>query len=155
MQIRENPRKISNQFSTAALIDLSLRNHLRFNILRTEHGRAFHLGTIVRTLFASFFPFDAGFGDGDISIFANADACIGEAAVFTTLDAPFSLKANALTPTARLLALYDQQLQTAPLIDVVTAHQLAERNLGAMPHERRSIAALLQQSSRRPRKKCR
>lgn len=140
------PRAHTIELSTATLVDLSLRNHLCFFSLRTEHGTAYHLGTIVRTMFASFFLFEAGFGISEMSLFSEVDIKLGEAILSKHPERPWSLKANALEPTARLLRLYDSQLQTAPLIELVAAHQRAELNFQAPPHERLSIAALVQRS---------
>lgn len=136
------------RLSTHALIDLSLRNHLCFHALRTEHGTAFHLGTIVRTMFASFYLFDAGFGKGELSVFSTADVMLGELALRARANTGWSMKSDLVPVTARLLELYDNQLQTAPLDELVAAHQRAEGNFSAPPHERLSIAALIQRSKR-------
>ncbi|MFM0212358.1 hypothetical protein PQQ96_33750 [Paraburkholderia sediminicola] len=140
------PRAQAIELSTATLVDLSLRNHLCFFSLRTEHGTAFHLGTIVRTMFASFFLLEAGFGIGEMSLFPEVDIKLGEAVLSMSPERPWNLTANAIEPTARLLRLYDSQLQTAPLTELVAAHQRAERNFQTPPHERLSIAALVQRS---------
>ncbi|WP_213309189.1 hypothetical protein [Paraburkholderia sacchari] len=146
--IRTVQNKHAGWPSTAALVDLSLRNHLCFIALRTEHGTAFHLGSIVRTMFASFFLFDAGFGVGDISLFVEVDLKLGEAVLSMRPDQPWSLTARAVEPTTELLRLYDSQLQTAPLSELVAAHQRAELNFKAPHHERLSLAALIQRSKR-------
>jgi hypothetical protein len=151
MPIRFPPQRPTAELSTATLVDLSLRNHLCFLAMRTEHGSAFHLGTIVRTMFASFFLFDAGFGTGEISTFTQADLHLGEAAESLRPDRPWSLRASAVEPTAKLLQLYDNQLQTAPLVELVKAHQCAERNFKAPCDERLSIAALVQRTRREAR----
>jgi hypothetical protein len=148
LRVRNIPQRGHARLSTAALIDLSLRNHLCFSTLRTEHGAAFHLGTIVRTMFASFFLFDAGYGDGNLLIYSEVDLMLSELATSTKLDAHYSLGAHAVEPTARLLAVYDNQLQTAPLVELVAAHQRAERNFHASPEERLSIPTLIQRSRR-------
>jgi hypothetical protein len=134
---------------TSALIEESLRNHLCLYALRTEHGKAFHLGTIVRTMFASFFLFEAGYGSGDTSIFSEADDKFTSLALNTKPDASFNLRADAVSPTARLLALYDMQLQIAPVLSLVDAHRKAGNNLRAAAQEQLSIAALIQRTMRR------
>ncbi|MPW20425.1 conserved hypothetical protein [Paraburkholderia piptadeniae] len=149
LRVRSIPQRGHGTLSTAALIDLSLRNHLCLSTLRTEHGAAFHLGTIVRTMFASFFLFDAGYGDENVLIYSEVDLMLSELATSAKLDAHYSLGAHAEEPTARLLAVYDNQLQTAPLVELVAAHQRAERNFHASPEERLSIPTLIQRSKRR------
>jgi hypothetical protein len=128
---------------------MSLRNHLCFSALRTEHGTAFHLGTIVRTMFASYFLFDAGFGIGDLSTFAEVDLRLGETLLNAQPQRPWSLTAAAITPVSSLLKLYDSQLQTAPVNDLLIAHKRAERNFQAPLQEQLSIAALIQRSVRK------
>ena len=131
---------------TRELIDDSLRNHLCFLALRTENGKAFHLGTLVRTMFASYYLLEAGYGVGETEIFTDADEIFTSIAVRTPLDAPFTLHADAVLPTAKLLELYDKQLQIAPVLSLVHAHQKVKMNLGAAPHEQLSIAALIQRA---------
>ncbi|WP_061172410.1 hypothetical protein [Caballeronia hypogeia] len=137
--------------STAALVELSLRNHLCFSALRTEHGTAFHLGTIVRTMFASYFLFDAGFGVGDVSMFTEVDLKLGETVLSARPELPWSLTATAIAPVEALLRLYDSQLQTAPVRDLLIAHRRAEQNLQVPAQEQLSIAALVQRSTRATR----
>lgn len=149
LRVRNTTQRVAVRLSAAAIIDLSLRNHLCFSALRTEHGTAFHLGVIVRTMFASFYLFDAGFGNEDLSIYTEADLNLGELAMSRSLESRYSLKSNAVQPTARLLALYDHQLHTAPLDALAAAHQRAECNFNASPEGRLSIPALVQRSQRR------
>jgi hypothetical protein len=132
---------------TSALVEESLRNHLCFCALRTEHGKAFHLGTIVRTMFASFYLFEAGYGLCEAAVFSDAEEKFVTVALETRLDASFSLRADAVRPTARLLELYDRQLQIAPISSLIELHRKADLNLRAAPHERLSIAALLQRAN--------
>jgi hypothetical protein len=141
--------RIHTGLSTTALIDVSLRNHLCLLALRTEYGCGFHMGTIVRTMFASFFLFDAGFGKGEISTFSEVDLHLGEAVTSARKERPWTLQAKAVEPTTKLLKLYDSQLQTAPLTELVKAHQRAEQNFQAAPEVRLSIAALVQRSKRK------
>jgi len=86
-----------DRLPTSALVELSLRNHLCFAALRSEHGKACHMGTIVRTMFVSFFLFESGFGEGDVSIFVDVDESLGECMAHD-LDAPWSLRSNAIPP---------------------------------------------------------
>jgi hypothetical protein len=151
LRVRNIPHRTAIRLSTAVLIDLSLRNHLCLSVLQTEHGTAFHLGTIVRTMFASFYLFDAGFGDGDLSTFTEADILLGELAMSRSLESSYRLRSHAVQPTARLLALYDNQLQTAPLVELVSAHQRAERNFHASSDVRLSIPVLIQRFQKRQR----
>ncbi|WP_143189211.1 hypothetical protein [Paraburkholderia lycopersici] len=127
----------------SARVDESLRLHLCFFALRTAHGRAFHLGTIVRTMFASFYLYEAGYGSGDASIFSEADEKFVSISLESKLDGPFSLRADAESPTARLLELYDRQLETAPVASLVDAHRRAQMNLRAAPQEQLTIGALI------------
>ncbi|MEX3815950.1 hypothetical protein AB3X96_37935 [Paraburkholderia sp. BR13439] len=133
----------------AGYIDLSLRNHLCFSALRDEYGCAFHLGTIVRTLFVSFYLFDAGYGDGNLADYSEADLRLSELAMSRNLQASYRLSAHAVEPTARLLTLFDTQLQAAPLNELIEAHRRADRNINAPPEERLSIDELVQRSRRR------
>lgn len=133
--------------SNAAFVDLSLRNHLCFFALETEHGTAFHLGTIVRTMFASFFLFEAGFGAAELTLFTEADIQLGETVLSSRPGRPWNLAGDAVKSTADLLRLYDSQLQSAPLTVLVDAHRLAERNFQAAPNERMSIAALVERAN--------
>ncbi|SAK53994.1 Fis family transcriptional regulator [Caballeronia calidae] len=135
--------------SSAALVELSLRNHVCFSLLRTEHGMAFHLGTIVRTMFASFFLFEAGLGKGEMNTFTEVDMTLGEVALRVHANGPCSLSLEAVNSTAKLLKLYDSQLQSSSLKAVIEAHQRAEQNFRKPTHERLSIAALVQRSRRR------
>jgi hypothetical protein len=137
--------------TTPALIDLSLRNHLCLLALRTEHGASFHLGTIVRTMFDSFFLYEAGFGKGDASIFVDADEKLGEVVTAFRPCQPCSLRADAIQPIVQLLRLFDNQLQTAPVAEIVAAHQLADANFQAATERRLSIPALVQRSKRNAR----
>ncbi|WP_116150031.1 hypothetical protein [Paraburkholderia sp. BL27I4N3] len=112
---------------------------------------AFHLGTIIRTMFASFFTFDAGFGEGALSVFSDADLALGEIAQSAYPEGPWSLESHAVQPTARLLQLYDDQLKTAPRSELMAAHQRAQRNFKASVRDRLSIGELMQRSRRRAR----
>jgi hypothetical protein len=138
------------QNSTSACVELSLRNHLCFHALLTEYGLAFHFGSIVRTMFASFFLFDAGLGNDELSLFTEVDLALGEAVLSSLHDKPWSLSESAIGPIKRLLALYDSQLRTAPISELAAAHKRAEGNFQAPAHERLSIAALVQRSKRKP-----
>jgi hypothetical protein len=131
---------------TAALVELSLRNHLCFLALRTEHGTAFHLGTIVRTMFNSFFLFDAGFGTGKVSTFTDADLALGEIVSSGGPNRRWSVNASAATPIAQLLRLFDSQLQTTPVNEIVAANRRAEANFKAPLEQRLSIPELVQRS---------
>jgi hypothetical protein len=132
----------------AALMELSLRNHLCLFVLGTEHGTAIHLGTIVRTMFDSFFLFDKGFGTGEASIYTDVDRHLGELAMSASADRTWRLSSDAVSAIARLLALFDSQLQIAPVDDIVAAHRRSEANFQAASEQRLSIAALVQRSSR-------
>jgi hypothetical protein len=99
-------------------------------------------------MFASFFLHDAGFGIGELSVFADLDLRLGELALSHRPGHSFSLTASAVLPVAQLLRIYDSQLQTAPLYELVAAHQRAERNFQAPPETRLSLAALIQRSKR-------
>lgn len=132
---------------TSAFVEESLGNHLCFCALRTEHGKAFHLRAIVRTMFAAFYLFEAGYGLCETAVFSDADEKFVSVALETRLDAPFSLRADVVRPTARLLELYDRQLQIAPMSSLIESHRKADSNLRAAPHERLCIAALLQRAS--------
>ena len=136
----------TTRVNTAALTELSLRNHLCFVALRTEHGTAFHLGTIVRTMFESFFLFDAGFGKGDVATYTEADLKLGEVILSISPGRPWNLSSDSVSPVARLLSLFDSQLQTAPVNEIVAAHRRAEANFQAPSEQRLSIAALVQRS---------
>lgn len=149
---RRSAQTVKSSLSDAALVDLSLRNHLSLYALRSEHGAAFHLGTIVRTMFASIYLFDAGFGDGNLSIYIDADISLGELATSWCLESGYSLGPQAVQATAQLLELYDNQLRTAPLDELIAADQRAERNFKASPDGRLSIPALVQRCRRRPQK---
>lgn len=105
------------------------------------------MGSIVKTMFSSFFLFEAGFGKGDVSIFLQADEGLG-ASLSSSLDSPWSLHSSAIKPLVRLLELYDSQLQTTPVCELVVAHQRATKNFNALPHERLSISALVQRRGR-------
>jgi len=149
LRVQKTSQQMAAKLSTATFVDRSLRNHLCFMALHTEYGTAFHLGMIVRTMFASFFLFDSGFGDADLSIYSEADLNLGKLAASRGIESPYSLESHAVQPTARLLALYDNQLQTAPLGELVMAHQRAERNFQAVPEKRLSISTLVQRCQRR------
>jgi hypothetical protein len=144
--------KLTTRSTTASLIELSLRNHLCFFALRTEHGQSFHLGTIVRAMFDSFFLYDAGYGQGDATTFIEADLKLGETVLSFRPSQPCSLRADAIEPIVRLLRLFDNQLQTAPVDEIVKAHRLAEANFQASNEQRLTISALLQRSKRNSRK---
>lgn len=145
--VRKIPKSLMRRLSNAALTDLSLRNHLSLVALGSECGTAFHLGTIVRSMFASFFLFDAGFGDGDASIYTDADLALGELAVTRSIECRFALEPHAIRVTARLLQLYDSQLWAAPLDELIAAHQRSESNFQESPERRLDIPALIQRSS--------
>lgn len=63
---RIHPCVRARSMNSAALVEVSLRNHLCFLALRKEYAAAFRLGTIVRTMFDAFYLFDARFDKGDI-----------------------------------------------------------------------------------------
>ncbi|QCP52529.1 hypothetical protein FAZ95_25530 [Trinickia violacea] len=149
LRARDIAQPVKSRLSDAVIIDLSLRNHLSLSALRSEHGCAFHLGIIVRTMFASFYLFDAGFGDGNLSIYIDTDRSLGELAMSRSLASSYSLGPHAFETTARLLELYDSQLRTAPFDELIAAHQRAERNFHASAERRLSIPALVQRSRRR------
>jgi len=123
LRIRKASREPTGSLSATALIDLSLRNHLSLNALSSGHGVAMHLGTIVRTMFASFYLFEAGFGGGHTSIYADADTWLGELAKSQNVESGYNLEPHAVRATARLLELYDSQLETAPLDNLIEALQ--------------------------------
>ncbi|MFM0327691.1 hypothetical protein PQR16_35325, partial [Caballeronia glebae] len=54
-------------------------------------------------------------------------------------------------PVATLLRLYDSQLQTTPVNDLLVAHRRAGQNFRAPAQEQLSIAALVQRSKRTAR----
>ncbi|MGF6641718.1 hypothetical protein [Paraburkholderia sp. MM6662-R1] len=144
-----NSRAISGEkrrINRAALMELSLRNYLCLFALQTEHGTAFHVGTIVRTMFDSFFLFDAGFGEGDLATYTAVDLKLGEVVLSFFPGRPWRLSSDAVLSVARLLNLFDNPLQTAPVSEIVTAHRLAEANFQAPSDKRLSIAALVQSS---------
>ncbi|WP_154678052.1 hypothetical protein [Paraburkholderia nodosa] len=147
-RVRKVPQTVTGRLSNATLTDLSLRNHLSLNALSSENGAAFHLGTIVRTMFASFYLFDAGFGDGDLSVYTDADTSLGELATSRSLESSYRLEPHAVQATARLLELYDSQIQTAPLDELISAHARAHGNFQASPEQRLSIPALVQRCQR-------
>ncbi|TDG03572.1 hypothetical protein E1N52_33635 [Paraburkholderia guartelaensis] len=148
LRVRKTPKNLTCRLSNAALIDLSLRNHLSLLALDSDFGTAFHLGTIIRTMFASFFLFDAGFGDGDASVYTDADQILGELAMNRSIDCRFALGPHAFQATARLLKHYDSQLWAAPLGELIAAHQRSECNFQESPERRLDIPALIQQSTR-------
>ncbi|SIT51377.1 conserved hypothetical protein [Paraburkholderia piptadeniae] len=147
-RVRKIPQTVTGRLSNAALTDLSLRNHLSLNALSSKHGAAFHLGSVVRTMFASFYLFDAGFGDGNLSIYTDADSSLRELATSRNIESSYRLGSHAVQATARLLELYDSQLQTAPLDELIAAHQRAEGNFHASPERRLSIPELVQRCQR-------
>ncbi|WP_408530719.1 hypothetical protein [Paraburkholderia nemoris] len=147
LRVRKVPQKVTARLSPTAFIDVSLRNHLSLTALCTEHGAAFHLGTIVRTMFASIFLFDAGFGEADPSIYTKADRSLAKLATSRSLKSHYRLDPHEAEHAARLLAVYDLQLQTAPLEALVAAHQLAESNFHASSEERLSIPEIVQRSA--------
>ena len=149
LRVQAISQPVKRRLSDAALVDLSLRNHLSLSALRSEHGSAFHLGTIVRTMFASFYLFDAGFGDGNLSIYIDTDRSLGELAMSRSLESTYSLGPHAFEATVRLLELYDSQLRTASFEELIAAHQRAECNFHASPERRLCIPALVQQSRQR------
>jgi hypothetical protein len=148
LPISLRPQAKTTRVNTAAILELSLRNHLCLFALQTEHGTAFHLGAIVRTMFESFFLFDAGFGKGDVATYTEVDLKLGEVIMSVSPDRPWSLGSEAVSPVARLLGLVDSQLQTAPVNEIVAAHRRAEANFQAPSEQRLSIAALVQRSKR-------
>lgn len=147
---RKNAQMAKAKLSDAAFIDLSLRNHLSLYALRSEHGAAFHLGTIIRAMFASFYLFDAGFGEGKLSIYTDADISLCELATSRSPGARYGLGPQAIQATAQLLELYDTQLRTTPLDELIAAHQCAERNFKASSDARLSIPVLVQRCRRKP-----
>lgn len=150
-RVRKSPKSSTRKLSSATLTDLSLRNHLSLVALGTDYGVAFHLGTIVRTMFASFYLIDAGFGDGDLSIYTEVDMRLSEIADSCDIGRRYVLGSHAAHATARLLGVYDSQLQVAPLDELILAHQRAERNFQESPERRLSIPALVDRSRSRNR----
>lgn len=145
---QNRPRSQANLVSTAAVTELSLRNHLCFLALRTGHGMPFHLGTIIRTMFDSFFLFDAGFGQSEITTYTDVDLALGKTVSLACPDQPWKLSTEATEPIAWLLRLFDNQLQTAPRQEIVAAHRRAEANFQAASEHRLPIPALVQRSRR-------
>jgi hypothetical protein len=134
--------------SPADQTQLSLRNHLCLVALGTEHRTPFHLGTIIRTMFDSFFLFEAGFGHGSISTYIDADLSLGYAASSAHSRRAWSLHSDAVRPISRLLEIFDRQLQVAPFTQIVNAHKRTDANFRAPPEERQSIAVLVECSTR-------
>jgi len=99
-------------------------------------------------MFASFYLFDAGFGVGHPSIYAEADAWLGELANSRNVESGYRLGPLAVQATARLLELYESQLQTAPIDKLIEAHQQAQDNFQAPLERRSSIPALVQRCQR-------
>jgi hypothetical protein len=138
----------AGRLSSADFIELSLRNHLCLVALCTEHRAPFHLGTIVQTMFDSFFLFEAGFGRADVSTYTDVDLQLSAAASAIRSGLVQGPNADAVKPISRLLMLFDSQLQVAPIAEIVSAHKKAKTNFLASPEQQQSIATLVQRSKR-------
>ncbi|SEK12304.1 hypothetical protein SAMN05192539_105712 [Paraburkholderia diazotrophica] len=68
-----------------------------FQCFANEYGSAFHLGTIVRTLFVSFYLFVAGYGDGNLADYSKADLRLSELAMARNVGARYRLGAHAVS----------------------------------------------------------
>ncbi|MGF6546715.1 hypothetical protein [Paraburkholderia youngii] len=127
----------------AAFIQISLRNHLCVVALRSPHGKAFHLGTIVRTMFESFYLYEAGFGIEDVALFAAVDRQLCKLSLEAVESASYFLDDDAYSATNELLSLYDRQIKHAPLGAIVDAHSKCKLNFEADESKRMSIAQLV------------
>jgi hypothetical protein len=131
------------KLSRAGFVKISLKNHLCLLALRKGCGFNFHLGTIVRTVFESFFLAQNGYGTQDLSIYQNVGEQLGDIAEATMQGTLRTLNAQAGRAIGELLAVYDRQLESAPIGQLVSAHERAEENFNASPDERKSINTLV------------
>ena len=131
------------QVSLAVIVQISLRNHLCVVALRSPHGKAFHLGTLVRTMFESFYLYEAGYGIGDVAVFAAVDRELGKLSLQVVAGARYVLDDDAFSAATALLSLYDQQVEQAPLHALVEAYRKSEVNFHADEAKRMSIVQLM------------
>lgn len=132
------------RLSPASFVRLSLRNHLCIVALRGPHGKPFHLGTIVRTMFECFYLYEAGYGDADPAVFIAADQELGSLSQSALENSRYFLDEAGFRATLSLLELYDRQLEHAPLQAVIDSSKKADRNFNAGESKRRPIPELVQ-----------
>ncbi|TDG03559.1 hypothetical protein E1N52_34125 [Paraburkholderia guartelaensis] len=137
------PSTARAQVPLAAFIQISLRNHLCVVALRSPHGKAFHLGTLVRTMFESFYLYEAGFGIRDVAVFAAVDRHLCALSLQVAGGASYFLDDDAFSAATELLSLYDQQIKDAPLGAIVDAHTKSKLNFEADEAKRMSIPQLV------------
>jgi hypothetical protein len=129
---------------SGALVDLTLRNFLCAVALREGHGKPFHVGTLVIALFDSFYLFDLGFGQTDVTLFSEVDLCLGRIVLSASDTNRWEFTTETNRAVWRLLALFDSQLSAAPVVTILLAHRSSEANFNAQPEHRLSIPALIE-----------
>ncbi|ABO59560.1 hypothetical protein Bcep1808_6671 (plasmid) [Burkholderia vietnamiensis G4] len=146
LSLRHNPEPGTGQarLSPTSLVHISLRNHLCVVALRSQYGRAFHLGTLVRTMFECFYLYEAGYGDADPAVFSRADAELGSLSLLALEQNRYFLSEPGFRAAVSLLELYDRQLQHTPLQSLIKACEKADRNFRAEETKRMPMEALVQ-----------
>jgi len=131
------------KLSHAGFVKISLKNHLCLLALREGCGQSFHLGTIVRTAFESFFLAQKGLGTLDLAVYAKVGDHLAEFHASSARRGSVELRREAAHVMGQLLAVFDIQLLSAPLNVLLAAYQQAETNFNAAPHERKSLNSLV------------
>lgn len=127
----------------AGFVKISLKNHLCLLALRKGCGSNYHLGTLVRTVFESFFLAQSGYGTTDLSVYPEVGEKLAQFTASCTKGKLRKLSVEASRVVGALLAIYDRQLEHAPLGLLVSAHDRAEENFSAAPSERKSLNTLV------------
>ncbi|PRZ55864.1 hypothetical protein BX589_10259 [Paraburkholderia fungorum] len=131
------------KLSQTGFVKISLKNHLCLVALRDGCAENFHLGTIVRTAFESFFLARSGFGTLDLAIYAEVGDRLAEFHAVSSRRENVQLSPDSALIVGRLLAVFDKQLLGAPLNILLSAYEQAENNFNAKLEERKSLNSLV------------
>ncbi|WP_236720919.1 hypothetical protein [Paraburkholderia phytofirmans] len=101
----------------------SLANHLALVAFRSGHGNGHLVNELMRVVYLSWFLQRAGFGTCPAEQFKIAECAVEATLADAHESGDWQLPAETIVDFEALLALYDAQLASAPLHEVLAAEQ--------------------------------
>jgi hypothetical protein len=123
---------------------LSLSAHLALEACRTRAGNQHMFNELTRLTYLAFFMWDAGVGGGDTGVFNAAEAVLNAAVSNVERTGTWQVEEANIGAIEALLAVYDEQLATAPVRVYLESVGRLDRLL-AVP---RSVSPLLARARR-------
>ncbi|MCP2092034.1 UNVERIFIED_ORG: hypothetical protein J2Y81_008140 [Paraburkholderia sediminicola] len=101
----------------------SLANHLALVACRSGHGNGHLVNELMRAVYLSWFLRQAGYGTVPVEQFKIAECAVEATLSLAHECGEWRLPAETIVDFEALLALYDSQLASAPLREVLAAEQ--------------------------------